>query len=678
MQDGYRTVIESLGVYLPPKEVTTKEILRACKQKIFLPLQRLTGIKSRRMAGDEEFAIDLAQRAISECLARSKYSPEDIDLVVCCNISRYDGPDFEFSFEPSTSVRLQRHFGFKNALAFDISNACAGMFTGINIADGYIKAGLIQRALVVSGEYITHLTLTAQKEIAGRNDDRFACLTLGDSGAAVLLERSENPNVGFHAVDMYTLGAFSDYCIARPTHEKHGGAIMFTESVKLHTVAIAESVKHFGHLLMGMKWPREAFNYVIMHQTARTAIQQTATMINKVFKDKICDTKTNMINNLERRGNTSTTTHFVALWDNIINERIQPGDNVVFAIQASGITIGTAPYTFDEFPLRMRRFEKAAAEGKRMPAQLPAASHAAPALRSRHRRVRIESVGTIPEGTVVAADAIELVRAAAENCFASSAHRREEIDLLIHSGVHRNDFICEPAIAAMIAGRLGVNGEGTAADGPKTFAYDVFNGAVGFLNACYNGIAMIRSRKFRNVMVVASEIENNASLDKELLGVKETGSAIILDESSNDVGFGNFIFRYFTDYIDSFRSQIGQEGGTSYLKFMRNPEIENQYLRCIADAVRDLLKREGLSFDQIKAIFPPQISSEFIAHLSERLEVVKSKFVDVAQEGVDLFTSSLPYTLKSAQERKLVGSGDIGLIINVGSGIQVGCAIYYF
>ncbi|MFT5127933.1 MAG: 3-oxoacyl-[acyl-carrier-protein] synthase III, partial [Rhodothermales bacterium] len=583
-----------------------------------------------------------------------------------------------FSFEPSTSVRLQRHFGFKNALAFDISNACAGMFTGINIADGYIKAGLVQRVLVVSGEYITHLTLTAQKEIAGRNDNRFACLTLGDSGAAVLLEASENPNVGFHAVDMYTLGHFSDYCIARPTYEKHGGAIMFTDSMKLHTVAIAESVKHFGHLLMGMKWPREAFNYVIMHQTARTAIQQTATLINKVFKDKICD-KTNMINNLESRGNTSTTTHFVALWDNIINNRIQPGDNVVFAIQASGITIGTAPYTFDELPLRMRRFEKTATAGKRMPAQLPATTrHAGPAMRAGQRRIRIESVGTIPEGTVVAADAIELVSAAAENCFACSIHKREEIDLLIHSGVHRNDFICEPAIAAMIAGRLGVNGKETAADGPKTFAYDVFNGAIGFLNACYNAIAMIRSRKFHNVMVVASEVENNANSNKELLGVKETGSAIILDESTDNVGFGSFIFRYFTDYIDSFRSQIGQEEGTSYLKFIRNPEIENQYLGCIADAVRDLLAREGLTFEQIKAIFPPQISSEFISHLSDRLKVVKSKFVDVALEGADLFTSSLPYTLKSAQEKQLVSHGDIGLIINVGSGIQVGCAIYYF
>ena len=44
----------------------------------------------------------------------------------------------------------------------------------------------------------------------------------------------------------------------------------------------------------------------------------------------------------------------------------------------------------------------------------------------------------------------------------------------------------------------------------------------------------------------------------------------------------------------------------------------------------------------------------------------------------DLFTSSLPYALEHVREQHLVEPGDIGLIINAGSGIQVGCAIYYF
>ena len=688
---GYHSVIESLGVYLPPKKVSSKEILRACRVKMMLPLQRLTGIKTRRMAGESEFSIDLARRAIQECLDRSKYGPGDVELLICCNISRYDGPNFHFSFEPSTSVQLKRDFGLDNALVFDISNACAGMFTGINIADSYIRAGFIKRALVVSGEYITHLTVTAQKEILNRDDERIACLTLGDSGAAVMLERTDNPKVGFHAIDMYTLGKFSEYCIAKPTKEEHGGAIMLTESMKLHAVAIRESVRHFGSVLLQLKWPRDAINYVIMHQTARTAISQTANMINRLMGEEICD-KESMINNLAERGNTSTTTHFVALWDNIAKNKFNPGDTVIFAIQASGITIGTAPYTFDDLPVRMREIEAQRPAEARMPAAL--GGTAAPVAEILPKtaepsisvsispislpRIRIESIGIVPLDSTMEHDAVALAGAAAEDCFNRSVYQRQQIDMLIHSGVHRNEFVCEPALAALIAGRVGVNGEAEP-DGPKTFAYDVFNGAIGFLNACYNAIAMIAAKKCDNIMVVASEVENNTGTDKELLGVRETGSALILDRSEdNRTGFGSFVFRYFTDYIDAFRSHIGQEKGLAFLSFIRNPEIETYYLQCIKDAVCEVMLRENLKASQIKAIFPPQISSEFITRMSESLGIVREKFVDVVDGGKDLFTSSLPHTLRRAQETNQVQNGDIGLIINVGSGIQVGCAIYYF
>ena len=123
------------------------------------------------MAGEDEFSYDLAVKAVEECFAHSRHGPADIDLIVCCNISRFDGPD-EYSFEPGTAVRLRNAFGLRNALAFDITNACAGMFTGIYLANGLIHAGEIRRALIVSGEYITHLTDTAQKEVSGLADQR--------------------------------------------------------------------------------------------------------------------------------------------------------------------------------------------------------------------------------------------------------------------------------------------------------------------------------------------------------------------------------------------------------------------------------------------------------------------------------------------------------------------------
>lgn len=666
------TLIESIGVYLPPKRVSSQDILRACHHHILYPLERLTGIQFRRMAGEKEFAIDLAANAMAECFKKSRYTPADVDLLVCCNISRYDGPNFHFSFEPSTSMRLLSRFGMSRAKVFDISNACAGMFTGTYIANLFLKAGMADRVMVVSGEYITHLTETAQREICEAQDSRLACLTLGDSGAAMILERAPDNRVGFHRIDMLTLGRYSDLCIARPTREKHGGAIMFTESVKIHAVAIKSSVQHLARVLKQVKWPHRAMDYVIMHQTARTAISQTAQLINKFLRQDILN-RDNMINNLAERGNTSTTSHFVAVWDNILNQKLKQDDNVVFAIQASGVTIGTAPYTFDDLPERLRQSQESNAPVPKTNV-VHRAKSAAPI-----QRIRIESVGIVPQ--ITERDAIKLAVTAGQDCLTRSRYNRQEIELLIHSGVHRNEFISEPALAALIAGGLQLNDDMDSLEKSTTFAYDIINGAIGTLNACYNAAAAIRSGTLKIAMVVASEIENNAEVSPDhLMGLRETGSAMILDqapEGSNE-GFGQFVFRYFPEYLEAFTSYIGQDRGKSYLSFVRDPQLERWYAESIPKTVRALLNKEGLELDDIDMVFPPQISSTFIDRVSRHLGVTRSRFVDISQQGQDYYTSSLPCAFHAARADGRAKPGKIGLVIAVGSGVQVGCAIYYF
>src|SRR5262249_50650712 len=153
-QPTRNTVIESIGTYLPAEVVSTEALLAGCTAEIGIPLERLTGIKNRRGVGRGEYSIDLAREAMDDCLARPSYEPDEIDLIIACNISRCDGPEFKLVFEPSTAARLRDRCGLTNATAFDISNACAGMWTGITVADAYLKTGLAQRAMVVSGEYI--------------------------------------------------------------------------------------------------------------------------------------------------------------------------------------------------------------------------------------------------------------------------------------------------------------------------------------------------------------------------------------------------------------------------------------------------------------------------------------------------------------------------------------------
>ncbi|GCF09101.1 non-ribosomal peptide synthetase [Dictyobacter arantiisoli] len=667
------TVIESLGTYLPPKIVSSEEVLAGCTTPIRFPLAKLTGVKNRRMAGEDEFSLDIAIQAVANCLLNSKYNPEDIDLIVCGNISRCDAPGFQFTFEPNHSVQIKKHFGFNNAIVLDVSNACTGLFTAAYIVDAFLKTGLIRRGMAVSGEYISHLSLTAQKEIESFMDSRLACLTVGDAGAALILEQAPDNTVGFHEFEMYTLGRYSEACIGKATDKPHGGAIMYTDAVTVSAVNLKQAVSHAGMIMERTQWPKEAFQHILVHQTSKTTIKDVPREINKYFGEEFC-TPDSVIYNIEERGNTATTTHMIALMDNIRAGHINSGDNAIFGITGSGATIGTAIYTLDDLPDRIRRREA----GEYTPTKVQHDASFVSRLPAQ-QRVQIASIGTIAPDARVEKKTLELIQAAADPCLATYPHERSAIDLLIYAGVYRDEFLCEPAVAALVEGRLDINADIETQEDKKTFALDVLNGGLGTLNACQVAIGMIKAGRAQTALIVASEVENNREFaPTELVGIEETGSALILDESADGTtGFGQFVFKSFPDYVDDVRSHSEVRNGKTLLKFESHPLLEQHYIRCIQATMEETLRHEGLTLSQINLILPPQISSSFIAQLSNALEVSRDKVIDVQAEH-DLFTSSLAYTLQAAYDQHKVQKGNIGLIINVGSGLQVGCATYYF
>ena len=667
------TIIESLGVYLPPREVSTAEVLEGCQQQIRFPLEKITGIESRRMAGEEEFSIDLAKKAVQDCLDHSKYSPSDIDLLVCCNISRFDDRNL-LSFEPSTSARLKVHFGFDQAIAFDLSNACAGMFTGIFLVDNLLKTGAVRRAMVVSGEYITHLTQTAQREIESFMDTRIACLTLGDAGAAIILENGTGTDTGFHQIHIQSLGRYSPFCIGKPAES--GDWIMYTDSVNMADAAISSGANHALSVLAKAAWPPDSFQHLIMHQTSKMTLNSAKREINKRLNGQICRDD-NTVNNLTNRGNTASTSHMVALADQIQNEAIQAGDKIVFSIAASGLTVGTALYTMDQLPDRLAQANGKAAA----PSSVPFNEY----LRTEFKQqfgVRTESIGVCPQDSGERRDSMEMLERAAQNCLEQSSYQASDIELLIYCGVYRTDYIVEPAYATLLAGKLDMNGVMT--DAPlgeqQTFAFDLFNGAVGFLNAVYVAQQLIAAGRCRNAMVVAAEVNNNAlHFPQQADIVQEAASAIILDaHPEGKKGLSSIAFGYKLDALADYQTHCTSEQNGIQLHINTSPKLQEHYLAAIQTAVVELLARESIELDKLDLIIPPQISSEFLNQLSDRLGVARSKLVEVENIGADLLTSSIPYGLALVHEQSLAQSGDRALLITVGSGIQAGCAIYQF
>ena len=340
--------IESLGVRLPEKRMTTEELLRQCRSRPRLDLERITGIAERRVA-EGEFASDLAIGAAKRALAMSRYGAEELDAIVCTSISKHNRPD-EFSFEPATAVLVRKAIGARNALVFDVVNACAGLLNGIWVLQGLIRAGEIRRGLVVSGEQNMPLAWTATREVRHSLDRQLAALTLGDCGAAVIVDASEDERTGFHWLDLVTGARHDHYCYSKPS-SRGGGGILITKARGLQIAGNANFPAYLKQALDGSGWSLEDLHHVIPHQVSARAIRQGIKAVKRYLG---CDLPDVFLCHAETHGNTTTASHFLALHDFILKGRIRSGENVLLVSGASGIVITHATLTLDDLPDRYR------------------------------------------------------------------------------------------------------------------------------------------------------------------------------------------------------------------------------------------------------------------------------------------------------------------------------------
>src|SRR5690349_11674234 len=181
-----------------------------------IQLERLTGIHERHVVGPGENSFTLAAGAARDCLAHSQHQPQDIQMLISTSITRSRGR-YTQSFEPPLSLYVKQAIGAAQAANFDLSNACAGMLTGVFVLQNLVARGEISCGMVVSGEYISHLSWNAAKQIRSLFSKQLASLTLGDPGAAVIVERAPRDVPGIDVIGFTTLAEHSRLCLAFPS-----------------------------------------------------------------------------------------------------------------------------------------------------------------------------------------------------------------------------------------------------------------------------------------------------------------------------------------------------------------------------------------------------------------------------------------------------------------------------
>lgn len=337
--------MESFGIYLPKKIVTTKDILASCRHPPRWNFERVTGIQKRRVAVNEHSA-DLGIKAAKRALKMSRYKAEELDFIICTSISKQKKNKFQL--EPATAMEIRTALGAENAKIFDITNACAGMWAGIWVLQGFLKSGLAKCGMIVSGEYNTVITETAIQEIKNSFDKQIASLTIGDAGAAVIFDISKEEHVGLHYLKLITGARYSNCCYAKPSALGNGIA-MYTKAKKIHEAFLKNYPPYLKEALDSTGWSVDDINHVIPHQTAVRAIKKGIRIFEERYKIKSPLVTCIVVN---RYGNTSTTSHFIALHDLLLQGQLKNHQNVVLLTGASGMVIGTATLTLDDLPTR--------------------------------------------------------------------------------------------------------------------------------------------------------------------------------------------------------------------------------------------------------------------------------------------------------------------------------------
>ncbi|GAB2632104.1 3-oxoacyl-ACP synthase III family protein [Nocardia goodfellowii] len=332
---------ESIGAYLPSNIVSTDDLIARLKEAPAFDLEKITGIRERRVHDTRpesyEDSLTLAMKAAEDCLSRSRYGAAELDVIISTSITRSKDATRMY-MEPSFASFIGKRLGATKAITFDVSNACAGMLTGTYILDRMIRSGAVRNGLVVSGEAITPIAETAVEEISEKYDLQFASLSVGDSGCAVVLDEAVDDADKIHYIELLTAAEHSHLCLGMPS-DKTPGVALYTDNRKMHNEArfmlwpdaqrsfLEQRDSTFGD---------EAFDYIIHHQFGAAAVPYANAIAAREFGTPMPPD----LNVIHKYGNTSTTSHFIVLHDQLGEQNIAAGSKVLMVPAASGVVAG--------------------------------------------------------------------------------------------------------------------------------------------------------------------------------------------------------------------------------------------------------------------------------------------------------------------------------------------------
>ncbi len=310
--------ITGWGKYLPERVLTNKDLEKTVDTSDEW-IETRTGIRERRIIGDDEAASTMAVAAGRRALEVAGLSPQQLDMVIVATSS----PD---RIMPATAALVQYELGAEGAAAFDVNAACSGFIYALITAYQFIAAGACESILVAASEAVS-------RSIDW--EDRSTCVLFGDGAGAVVVQANEN------ATDMLSFVMGNDGSGADLLYIHHPCGLptnthndkryyMIMDGKKVFRFGVAALADVSRQVIDAAGLNISDIDLFIPHQ-ANDRITQAAMKALGISSEKV-------FVNLDRYGNTSAASPAIALCEAVEQSRLKQGDLVVLAAFGAGLS----------------------------------------------------------------------------------------------------------------------------------------------------------------------------------------------------------------------------------------------------------------------------------------------------------------------------------------------------
>lgn len=315
--------IAGVGYAVPQGIRANSEILKAFPHRTEDEMIRLTGIKERRHAAEDESATDLAAIAVQHALTQSGLEVGQIDGIIMATLI----PDQPV---PSMASALARRLGIPRALAFDLNAACSGWLYALEVGRSFICSGTARNLIVVTAELLSRITNPQDQHTAFLFGDGAgaAILTAGEGGHRLHRMGLGGDATQFEAIQRPGGGARMPWPVALGDDLEHfylqmDGALVFKHAVHGFAEQIEQTLARENLTTGDIAW-------VVPHQANERILKAVSRRVGIPYEKFVVT--------ISKYGNTSAASVSMALgWaaeEGIFND----GDRIIFCSVGAGLT----------------------------------------------------------------------------------------------------------------------------------------------------------------------------------------------------------------------------------------------------------------------------------------------------------------------------------------------------